>query len=243
MPRTRSDDRTVGLILRERLLQQLVRLLGAHLVHQVDRHVVRRRERAAQRERAGRRQPGDLRRFRGLLAGMPEHHRVTLDVDAASAGPPGELRVLPRRQRHVLLAVELHQPLQHHRAGRHVDAQCQGLGGEHRPDQAGGEQLLDRVPEYRQHPGVMGRQRRAAAPPATRSSRAPPGRSPSRSPQRWSITSAIWARSSSVVSRSDERRHCWTAASQPTRENTKVIAGSSPSASSDAITSGRDGGR
>ena len=35
------------------------------------------------------------------------------------------------------------------------------------------------------------------------------------------------ARSSSVVSRSDERRHCLTAASQPAREKMNVIAGSS----------------
>ena len=94
----------------------------------------------------------------GSTSGMPEHHRVALDVDAAPAGAAGQLGVLPRRQRHMLLAVELHQPFEHDRAGGHVDAQRQGLGGEHRPDQAGGEQFLDGVPERRQHPGVVGGQ-------------------------------------------------------------------------------------
>ena len=60
---------------------------------------------------------------------------------------------------------------------------------------------------------------------------------------RRSMISAMRARSSSEVSRSDERRHCLTAASQPTREKTNVIAGNSPSRSSVLITSGRPGGR
>ena len=45
--------------------------------------------------------------------------------------------------------------------------------------------------------------------------------------------------SSGVVSRSPAARHCWTAASQPARLKMKVIAGSSPLASSREITSGR----
>lgn len=57
------------------------------------------------------------------------------------------------------------------------------------------------------------------------------------------MTSAICARSCSVVSFSGERRHCCTAASQPARENTNVMAGSSPAESSDAMTSGLAGGR
>jgi hypothetical protein len=53
------------------------------------------------------------------------------------------------------LAVELDEFLEHHRAGRHVDAQGQGLGGEADLQQPAGEQLLDDVPEGRQHAGVV----------------------------------------------------------------------------------------
>ena len=58
-----------------------------------------------------------------------------------------------------------------------------------------------------------------------------------------SITSAMRSRSDSSVSRNGLRRHCATAPSQPAREKMKVIAGSSPSRSRVAMTSGRDGGR
>ncbi|SKT86966.1 Uncharacterised protein [Mycobacteroides abscessus subsp. abscessus] len=53
----------------------------------------------------------------------------------------------------------------------------------------------------------------------------------------------ISRRSSSVVSRSRDRRHWATAPSHPAREKMNVIAGSRPSSSSRVITSGRDGGR
>ena len=52
-------------------------------------------------------------------------------VDAAAPGPAGQLRVLPRRDQLVLLAGELHQALDHDRAGRHVDAESESLGREH----------------------------------------------------------------------------------------------------------------
>ena len=154
-PADHRHHRPIGLVLRERPLQQLVGLLGAHLVHQVDRHVVSGGEAAAQRERACRGQPGDLGGVGGAVVGIPQHDRVSLDVDAAAAGPTGQLGVLPRCQRQMLFAVVLHQPLEHDRAGGHVDAQRQRLGGEHRLHQAGGEQFLDRVAERRQHPGVV----------------------------------------------------------------------------------------
>ena len=51
-------------------------------------------------------------------------------VDAATPGPPGELGELGGRQELVGLPVELGQLLDGHRAGRHVDAQRQRLGGE-----------------------------------------------------------------------------------------------------------------
>ena len=62
-------------------------------------------------------------------------------------------------------------------------------------------------------------------------------------PVRRSMISAISARSDSSVSRSPESRHWWTAASQPLRLKTKVIAGSRPALSSRSTTSYRDGGR
>ena len=168
---------------------------------------------------------------------------MALDVDAAAAGPPGELGVLPRRQVGVALAVELGQLLQHDRAGRHVDAQRQRLGGEHRLDQAGDEQFLDGLLERRQHPGVVGRDRPAPGPPATPSSRArqvglrqvggaPVDDRPDPVPlaARWSAACP-------------DRTHCATAASHPAREKMKVMAGSSPVPSSRSITSTRAGGR
>jgi hypothetical protein len=102
---------------------------------------------------AGRGEPRDRAR---VGAGLPEHDGVPLDVDAAAAGPAGELRVLPRRDVGVRLAVPLGQLLEHDRPGRHVDAERERLGREHRLDQAVGEQLLDHLLEGRQHPGVVG---------------------------------------------------------------------------------------
>ena len=151
---------------------------------------------------------------------------MSLDIDTPPAGTAGQLGVLPRCQRHVLLSVELHQLFQHDGAGGHVDTQRQGLG-ENSPDQAGSEQLLDGVTECGQHPGVVGGQ--PAQQPLT----------PLVVAQHRQVVfgqfaaavvddSAIRTRSSSVVSRSGDRRHCWTAASHPARENTNVMAGRSP---------------
>ncbi len=120
---------------------------------QVDGHVVGRPERRPQRVRTGGGEAGDVAR---VDLGRPHHDGVALDVDAAAAGPAGELRVLPRRQVDVGLAVELHQPFEHDAAGRHVDAERQRLGGEDGLDQAPHEQLLDDLLEDRQHAGVMG---------------------------------------------------------------------------------------
>ena len=146
------DHGLVGLELGEGLLQQLAGGLAAVLVDQVDRHVVRRAERRAERVGPGRGQPGDLAR---VHARLPEHDAVTLDVEAAAAGAAGELGVLPRRDVGVGLAVPLGELLDDHGAGRHVDAQRQGLGREDHLAQAADEQLLDDVLERRQHPGVV----------------------------------------------------------------------------------------
>ena len=103
------------------------------LADQVDRHVVRRRERRAQRVGAGRREAGERPR---VEPGVPQDDGVALDVDAAPARPAGQLGVLPRRDVGVRLAVPLDELLEHDRAGRHVDAERQRLGREHRLDQA-----------------------------------------------------------------------------------------------------------
>ena len=96
-------------------------------------------------------QTGDLG---GFDVGMPQHHGVAFDVDAAPPRPAGQLRVLPRCQRHVLLTVELDQPFQHHRARGHVDAQSQCLRGEYGFDQSA-VNSSSTVCRTRQHPGVV----------------------------------------------------------------------------------------
>ncbi len=61
------------------------------------------------------------------------------------------------------------------------------------------------------------------------------------SAQRASTTRRISSRSSGVVSRTPQDRHCWTAASQAARLKMKVIAGSRPARSSCPTTSARLG--
>ena len=128
-----ADDGTVGLELREGRLEDLAGALAAELAHEVDGHVVGRPEARAQRVRARRREARDRRR---VETAVPEHDGVTLDVDAAAAGAPGQLGVLGRRDVDVVLAVELHELLEHDGARRHVDAEGQGLRGEDGPDPA-----------------------------------------------------------------------------------------------------------
>ena len=195
------DHGPVGLELRERRLQQVAGLGSADLADQVDRHVVRRPEAGAQRIGAGGREPGQRRR---LEPRCPEHDRVALDVDAAPPGPAGELGVLPRRDVGVALAVPLHQPLEHDRAGRHVDAERQRLGGEHRLDQPAHEQLLDDLLEGRAACRRGGRRCRARGPPATRGSRGRAGPRRGMSAQRASTNARTSARSSAASSRSPD---------------------------------------
>ncbi len=121
--------------------------------HQVGGHVVGRTEAAGEGVAAGAGQPGHL--FEGH-EGRPQHHRVADLVDAPPARPAGQLGVLTRREELVAFAGELGQLLDHHRAGRHVDAERQRLGGEHRLDQAGGEAGFHRLLEGGHQPGVVG---------------------------------------------------------------------------------------
>ena len=147
------DDALVRLELRERALQQRPGRLATDRADEVDGHVVAGPEAAAERVGAGAREAGELARVEALL---PQHDGVALDVDAASPGASGQLGVLPGLDVGVGLAVPLDQLLQHHAAGRHVDAEGERLGGEDRLHQAHREQLLDDLLEGRQHAGVVG---------------------------------------------------------------------------------------
>ena len=147
-----ARDAAVGLELREGRLEQAARGTAAQLADEIDRHVVGRAERRAQRVGAGRGEPGDPGR---VDVRAPQHDGVALDVDAAAAGASGQLGVLPRRQVGMRLAVELGQPLEDDRARRHVDSQRERLGREDRLDQPADEQLLDGLLERRDEPGVV----------------------------------------------------------------------------------------
>ena len=110
-------DVAVGVVLREREVQEVAGLLGRVAAHEVDGHVVGGAERRRQRVGAAAREPCDLieRHVR-----VPEHDDVADVVDPASAGAPRELRVLARREELVVLTRELRQLLDHDRpfAGR-----------------------------------------------------------------------------------------------------------------------------
>jgi hypothetical protein len=146
------DHRAVGLELGERLLEELPGPVSAVLVHQVDRHVVRRPEGGAERVGTGRREARQLARVHPRL---PQDHRVALDVEPAASGSAGQLGVLPRRDVGVRLTVPLRQLLQHDRARRHVDPQSQGLGREHHLHQAAQVERLHALLERRQHACVV----------------------------------------------------------------------------------------
>ncbi len=152
-PAGQPDHAPVGLELGEARLEEGGGALAARPAGQVDGHVVGRAEARVERVGSGAREPGDRAR---VEARLPEHHRVPLDVDAASARAAGELGVLPRGERDVGLAVPLVELLEHDRAGGHVDAEREGLGREDGPDQALGEQLLDDLLEDREHARVVG---------------------------------------------------------------------------------------
>ena len=81
---------------------------------------------------------------------------MAFDIDAAAAGPPGQLGVLPRRDRHASLAVELLELLEHDGAGGHVDTESQGLGREDCLHELLLEELLHDLLERREHSGVVG---------------------------------------------------------------------------------------
>ena len=89
--------------------------------------------------------------------GGPDDDRMADVVEAAPAGPTGELGVLPRRQVGPAGAAELAEPFDHDRPGRHVDAERQRLGGEDDLEQPGREAGFDGLAVRRDEPGVVGR--------------------------------------------------------------------------------------
>ena len=146
------DDGTIGLELGERELEDLPGAIASELVDEVHGHVVGRSEAGVQRVAAPRGERGDRL---GIEPLDPLDDRVSLDVDAASAGAARELGVLPRRDRHARLAVEFLELLEDHRAGGHVHAEREGLGREHDLQQLLLEQLLHDLLERRQHARVV----------------------------------------------------------------------------------------
>ena len=80
--RVERDDVAVGVVLREREVEEVAGLLARVALHEVGGHVVGRAERRRERVRAPRREPGDLveRHER-----VPQHDHVADVVDAAPA--------------------------------------------------------------------------------------------------------------------------------------------------------------
>ena len=84
----------------------------------------------------------------GIEAPIPDDDGVTLDVDAAAAGPPGQLGVLGGSDIDVALAVELDQLRRYGRAGMLIKARV-SVAKTARTTLR--EQLLDDLTERRQH--------------------------------------------------------------------------------------------
>ena len=76
----------------------------------------------------------------GGHAGAPHDDRVAFDVDAAAAGASGQLGVFTGGDVYVGFTVVLGEFFQDDGACGHVDAQCEGFGGEDQLNQALGEE-------------------------------------------------------------------------------------------------------
>ena len=153
-PLGQADHSPVRLELGERRLEERGGACAPGPRREVDGHVVGRAEAGVQRVGTGAGQAGHGGR---VDARLPEHYRVPFHVDAAPPRAPGQLGVLPRGERGVRLAVPFVQPLDDDGPRGHVHAEGERLGGEHRPDQPGGEQLLHDLLERGQQPGVVRR--------------------------------------------------------------------------------------
>ena len=147
-----ADDGAIRLELREGGLEDLPSTPPSELAHEVDGHVVRGSEAGTEWIGPGR---GETGHALGIEAPVPDDDGVTLDVDAAATGPPGQLGVLGGRDIDVALAVELDQLLEDDGPGRHVDPKGEGLGCEDSAHATLREQLLDDLAEGRQHARVV----------------------------------------------------------------------------------------
>ena len=121
---------------------------------EVDGKVVGGPERGRQGSWATAGDPGDVGEG---VERRAQHRRIADLVYAAAARAPGQLGVLPRGQLLVPSAAELRDLFDDHRACRHIDAESEGLGGEHDLHERLGEAGLDRLPERWHHAGVVGR--------------------------------------------------------------------------------------
>ena len=144
-----------GLPLGEGGGQQAVGRLPRPPPDQVDGQVVGGAEGRAQVGRRGDGRAGPPRR----RCGRPTTGRRRGPTCRCPAARPGRSAAgtPPTVSAEVSAAPELGEPLDHHGAGRHVDAQRQRLGGEDHLQQPGGEALLHRLAEGRDQPGVVGR--------------------------------------------------------------------------------------
>ena len=91
----------------------------------------------------------------GGHAGAPHDDRVAFDVDAAAAGASGQLGVLAGGDVHVGFAVVFGEFFQDDGACGHVDAQCEGFGGEDQFDEALREEGFYNLLEEGQQAGVV----------------------------------------------------------------------------------------
>ena len=162
-----------GLPLGERPVQDCVGGAAIEARHEVDGQVVGRPERGTQVRRRGRRNAG---RFGEGDLGRPLDHRMALLVEPPAPGAAGQLEVLPRREGGAPGPAVLGEALDHHRPGRHVDAERQRLGGEDDLQEPGGEALLHRLPEDGHQSGMVRGDARVRAPRATRRTRGRAGR-------------------------------------------------------------------
>ncbi len=142
----------------EGAVEDVMGLVGRVAAHQVDGQVVRGPER---RRRSGAGEVASAASVRTCdTVGRP-HGTTAWPRESRPRRParPGESgRTPPTMRPAAAVFTHLGQPLDHHRASRHVDAQGQGLGGEDHPQQAGGEAVLDRLAEGGDQAGVVRRQ-------------------------------------------------------------------------------------
>ena len=143
----------VHLELGEALRQQGVRLTRPVAADEVGGHVVGGSEGTGQPEGAATRERGDIGERHER---RPQHDGIALGVDTPASRPAGELGELCRSEELVCLAGEFRELLDHHGSCRHVDAECERLGGEHDLDESLEEALFHRLLERWNESGMVG---------------------------------------------------------------------------------------